>query len=140
MNLSEKQIALIRDSHARLMNSEKPPGHEFYHILFNRVPPMRELFRDDIHGQGMRFMSAISVIVDNLDDLPGMEAEIEKLAAGHAHLPIRREWYLQMQDALIDTFAVALGERFTSETERAWRSAFACMVICSTGDRWANTE
>lgn len=125
MQLTDTEIGLIRDSHRRLITESDRLGKEFYIDLFNRIPEARPLFRDDLEGQGMRFMTAINVIVENLDDLRAMEAEIDKLAKGHAALPIKPEWYRQMQEALIDTFAAALGERFTNDMELAWRSAFS---------------
>ena len=125
MQLTDTEIGLIRDSHARLVTEVVRIGQAFYKDLFNRIPEARPLFRDDLEGQGMRFMSAIHVIVDNLDDIDRMEAEVDKLAAGHAAMAIRPEWYQQMQEALIDTFAVALGERFSNDMELAWRSAFS---------------
>ena len=124
MKLSNREIELIRESHARLLPEVKRVSEEFYLDLFSREPEIKELFRDDLAEQGMRFMSAIHVIVDNLDDMEAMDAEIDKLAAGHAALHIKPIWYRHMQEALIDTFAAALGERFTNEIELAWRSAF----------------
>lgn len=124
MQLTNEQIGHIRASHALLIEHAERIGDEFYRDLFNRVPEVRPLFREDLAGQGMRFMSAIHVIVDNLDNLPAMDREIEKLAQGHANLSIKPIWYRQMQEALIDTFAIALGARFTNEMELAWRSAF----------------
>ena len=103
---------------------QKEIGKEFYGDLFNRIPEARTLFRDDLTDQGMRFMSAIHVIVDHLDDLPAMQLEIDKLASGHADMNIKPDWYRQMQEALIDTFAYALGAEFSNEAELAWRSAF----------------
>ena len=47
------------------------------------------------------------------------------LPAASLALPIKPDWYRQMQEALIDTFAAALGERFTNDMELAWRSAFS---------------
>ena len=99
-------------------------GAEFYGDLFNRIPEARPLFRDDLEGQGMRFMSAIHVIVDNLENIDAMEAEIERLAQGHAALPIKPAWYLEMQEALIDMFKISLGAAFTNPMELAWRQAF----------------
>ena len=125
MKLSPREIELIRESHARLLPEVKRVSEEFYLDLFSREPEIKALFRDDLAEQGMRFMSAIHVIVDNLDDMQAMDAEIEKLAAGHAALHIKPIWYRHMQEALIDTFAAALGERFTNEIELAWRSAFS---------------
>ena len=80
--------------------------------------------RGDMTDQGMRFMSAISVIVDNLDDPDTLDGEVALLAKGHANLGIRPEWYHVMEEALIDTFRYALGARFTNEMQLAWRSAF----------------
>ena len=125
MQLTQTQIALIRKTHARLMVKADEIGKEFYADLFNRIPEARTLFRDDLTDQGMRFMSAIHVIVDHLDDLPAMQEEVDKLASGHAVMNIKPDWYRQMQEALIDTFAYALGADFTNEAELAWRSAFA---------------
>lgn len=125
MQLTAKQIELIRDSHRKLVEQASKIGESFYANLFSRIPESRALFREDLEGQGMRFMSAIHVIVDDLDDLPAMDAEIDKLAAGHAALPIKPAWYREMQEALIDTFAAALGASFDNEMELAWRSAFS---------------
>ncbi len=124
MELTQKQIALIRQTHEKLARSAEKIGQEFYADLFNRIPEARKLFREDLSDQGMRFMSAINVIVDNLDNLAAMQLEIDKLARGHAVMAIKPEWYRQMQEALIDTFAYAMGADFTNEAELAWRSAF----------------
>ena len=124
MNLTDKQIELIRTSHSKIVDQASKLGEAFYSDLFSRAPETRSLFREDLEGQGMRFMSAIHLIVDHLDDLEAMDQEIDKLAAGHAALPIKSEWYRDMQEALIDTFAVALGASFTNEMELAWRAAF----------------
>ena len=124
MQLTQTQIASIRKTHAKLMGRADEIGKEFYADLFNRIPEARTLFRDDLTDQGMRFMAAIHVIVDHLDDLPAMQEEVDKLASGHAVMNIKPDWYRQMQEALIDTFAYALGADFTNEAELAWRSAF----------------
>jgi hemoglobin-like flavoprotein len=125
LKLSPREIELIRESHARLLPEAQRVSEEFYKDLFSREPEIKGLFREDLSEQGMRFMSAIHVIVDNLHDMEAMDAQIERLAAGHAALHIKPLWYRHMQEALIDTFAAALGERFTNEIELAWRSAFS---------------
>lgn len=124
MQLTEKQIDLIRESSARLEPSVPETANAFYEDLFRRAPELRPLFRDDLTGQGMRFMSAVSVIADNLDNTAELDALIGRLADGHAQFGIAPESYRAMEDALIATFTHALGDQFTPETEEAWRSAF----------------
>jgi len=124
MQLTEKQIEIIRESHRRILPEVERVSSKFYAGLFGRVPEVRGLFRDNVSEQGMRFMSAIGVIVENLDNPEAMDREIEKIVAGHAAFNIKPSWFREMQESLIDTFAHALGAKFTNEVELAWRSAF----------------
>lgn len=138
MELTEKQIEIISDSYQRLVPEVERISDKFYEDLFGRVPEVRGLFRDNISEQGMRFMSAIGVIVENLDDPAAMDREVEKLAVGHAAFNIKPAWFREMQESLIDTFAHAMGARFTNEVELAWRSAFE--QICEMMEQKAATR
>ena len=124
MQLTEKQIKIIRESHQRILPEVERISDRFYADLCGRVPEARGLFRGDVSEQGMRFMSAIGVIVENLDSPEAMDREVEKLVAGHAAFNIKPSWFREMQESLIDTFAHALGARFTNEVELAWRAVF----------------
>lgn len=124
MHLNPDQITAIRESLKWLMPEVERASREFYKDLFRRDPSLREMFRDDLEGQGMRFMTAISVIVDNLDNPERLDREVDLLARGHAAFQIRNMDYHTMEEALIDTFRYALGARFTRDMQLAWRSAF----------------
>ncbi|MDH3669248.1 MAG: globin domain-containing protein [Paracoccaceae bacterium] len=124
MIMTEKQIALIRESRDQLTPELEETSAAFYEDLFRRAPELRALFRDDLSGQGMRFMSAVSVIADNLDDPAQLDDHVSLLAEGHAQFGIEEPAYRAMEEALIHAFANALGDQFTSEVEHAWRSAF----------------
>ena len=124
MQLTDDQITIIRESHARLLPEVERVSQLFYKDLFQRVPKLKELFADNIGEQGMRFMSAIGFIVENLDDKTELNKQTELLADGHAQFNLRPEAYREMEEALVDTFAHALGEHFTNPVELAWRAAF----------------
>ena len=124
MKLTPEQLDLIRESLRWLRPEVDRVAGEFYEDLFRRDPKMRDMFRPDITGQGMKFMSAINVVVDNMDDPEALDREIDLLASGHAGLPIKEMDYHTMEEALIDTFRYAMGERFTRNIQLAWRSAF----------------
>ena len=109
--------ALLSPEAARLSD-------RFYRDLFDRMPKLRAYFPDDMQSQGMRFMAAIGFLVDNLDDEERLNHRLTLLAQGHAPFKLRPDAYREMQEALIDTIAEALGAKFTNDIELAWRSAF----------------
>lgn len=132
--LDHHDIALVQHSLA-LLRRELPPGDtRFYDRLFRRNPELRPLFREDIAGQGMRFMTTLGVITDALTTPSVFDAEISRLAEGHAALGVKAQHFAPMGDALLDTFADVLGPRFTSEMREAWGRAFA-MIAAEMIDR-----
>jgi len=128
MDLTDREISLIRDSFARLKadhSDVNPFGEAFYARVFAHMPEARALFRPDLEGQGMQFLSTLHVMVDHLDDLGRIDAELLALGQGHAAYGVQPEQYAPMGEALVETMRAALGDDFGDETERAWRRAYA---------------
>ena len=86
MNLTPKQVDLIRDSFHRL-EPDAEVAEKFYDRLFEIAPELRALFRSDMTGQGMRFMRTLRVIVQDLDDPEALHPYLERLALDHAAGP-----------------------------------------------------
>ncbi|MEO1491026.1 MAG: globin domain-containing protein [Pseudomonadota bacterium] len=128
MVLTERQIELIRDSHGWLMPEAQRLSGVFYDDLFRRAPNLRALFREDLAEQGMKFMTAISMITSYLEDRAALEGRLHDLGKAHALFNLRAMDYREMEEALIDTLAEAFKNRFTTEIELAWRSAFSHMA------------
>ena len=82
------------------------------------------MFRDDLAGQGMRFMSTLSVIVDNLHDPSSLDERYADLGRGHAGMGVRARDFEPMGRALIETLRDTLGDIFTAEMESAWLLAY----------------
>ncbi len=59
MTLTTAQIDLIRDSFHRLQPDVQTASELFYVRLFEIAPELRGMFRSDMAGQGMRFMSTL---------------------------------------------------------------------------------
>ena len=126
MSLTDRQLALIRTSFKALRDDPKPRSLEFYDHFFRHAPALREMFRDDdIGGQGMRFMSTLAVIVDNLDNPDKISERFADLGQSHRAMGVKAQHFEPMGEALIDTLAEALGAKFTNETRKAWRTAYA---------------
>jgi len=128
MPLSDDQLALIRQSFDILRRDLAPSSTFFYDDLFTRAPELRSLFRDDLAGQGMKFMSTLAVIIDNLHTPDALAARYSDLGALHKRLGVTAEMFAPMGEALVATIHNALGERDTIEIDAAWRVAFADMA------------
>ncbi len=124
MPLNDRERDLVQRSFEALRGDLGPPSAEFYAALFRHAPELRPLFREDLGGQGMKFMTTLAVLVDNLDDPQALETRYRDLGRLHAAVGVRREHFLPMEEALMDTLRTALGAAFDAETEAAWRKAF----------------
>ncbi len=125
MTLTTTEHELVRDSLNRLRAEFDTHSLYFYESLFRRDPSLRELFREDLAGQGMKFMTTLAVIVEKLNDEDISAARYVGLGRQHASLGIKAIHFAPMGDALIETLRVGLGKDFTPELETAWQKAYA---------------
>lgn len=125
MPLTDRQLELIRSSFTALRDNPQPKSIEFYDALFRYAPDLKDLFREDLAGQGMRFMSTLGAIVDNLHSPGAMDKRYAYLGAGHRALGVKATDFEPMGRALIDTLRKTLGSEFTPEIQDAWEMAYA---------------
>jgi len=128
MQLSEREIVLLRDTMAKLKAEAAPASTDFYDKLFRIAPDLRPMFGDDMEGQGMKFMSTLAVIVDAIDDEDALSDHLTRLGQGHSAFGVRAEHYTPLRQALIETMRAHLGGAFSSETEAAWTKAYDQMA------------
>ncbi len=124
MTLTAARIDLIRDSFHRLQPDVAAASRLFYHRLFEIAPEFRAMFRSDMDGQGMRFMSTLGVIVQHLDDPQALRPYLERLAQGHAAYGVKPEHFQPMGQALILTMQEIIGEDFPEGAATAWEAAY----------------
>ena len=125
MPVSADQSRLVRESFAKLRERLEPASVFFYEALFRRAPGLREMFRDDLTGQGMKFMSTLSIIVDNIDKPDAVGEHFAELGHFHSVIGVKAAHFEPMGEALIDTLREELGADFDAATETAWRAAYA---------------
>ncbi len=126
MALTERQVALIRESFRTLRDDPRPKSIEFYETFFRFAPELREMFReDDLGGQGMRFMGTLAVIVDNLDNPDAIADRFASLGRGHKAMGVTARHFVPMGKALFETLNQELGDAFSDETRAAWEVAYA---------------
>jgi len=125
MPLTDDECQLVRSSLEAASTAELFAGStRFYDALFARDPSLRAMFRDDLEGQGMRFMSTLKTIVNALDSEEELVAKMADLARMHQILGIQPAQFDTMGEALMETFTQLLGDAFTPELEAAWRKAY----------------
>jgi len=125
MPVSQHEAELVRTGFAHLQTRIQPASIAFYEALFRRRPDLRALFREDLAGQGMKFMSTLGALVDSLDQPQDLADRLKELGHSHAALGVRAEYFPPMGEALIDTLKAELGAEMTPEAETAWRKAYA---------------
>jgi nitric oxide dioxygenase len=89
MAVDVAQIRLVRESLPSIREHRVPVSMNFYNNLFALAPELRALFRSDIAGQGMRFMTTLATIADLLDAPDELSDEIDDLAKAHAGLGVK---------------------------------------------------
>ncbi len=124
MQLSPPELALVRDTYQKLVDRHDPQTPMLYEKLFARDPDLRPMFREDLAGQGMKFMSTLGTIIAALDAPDLLAKELQKLADGHDALGVEPEHYTVMREALLDTLAVHLGPDLTPQARAAWQTAY----------------
>lgn len=121
---TQTQIRLLKNSIPEIREQLEPASLDFYNNLFSIAPETRPLFRDDLAGQGMKFMSTLMTLADLLDEPELFQTELDDLARSHATVGVKAEYYAPMGSALLVTLGELLREDFTEELQGAWRSAY----------------
>ena len=137
MPLTATEHALVQRSLDRLRKDFDAHSTYFYDALFARAPHLRSMFRDDLTGQGMKFMTTLDTIIQKLDDDSTLATQMKGLGRTHASLGVKPEHYAPMEEALIDTMRNALSGEMSPELEAAWRKAYGIVsanMIRRSGD------
>ena len=79
-------------------------------------------------------MSMISVAVNSLARL-GIAPAVQALGRRHAGYGVQKHHYAVVEASLIWTLAVGLDDKFTRETEEAWRTAYRVLATTMQSDK-----
>jgi nitric oxide dioxygenase len=122
--MTPEQIALVRESFAKVVPIGKQAAALFYDRLFAIDPRTRPLFRGDMKSQGAKLMAAIGAVVKSLDRIETMLDDLRALARRHNHYGVREEHYASVGAALLWTLEQGLGFDFTPDVREAWATAY----------------
>ena len=135
--MTPRQVALVQESWKLVQPIADRAAKLFYMRLFSLEPSVQRLFTGDMTEQGRKLMSMISVAVNSLARLESIAPAVQALGRRHAGYGVQKHHYAVVEAALIWTLAVGLDEKFTRETEEAWRTAYRVLATTMQSD---NTE
>jgi hemoglobin-like flavoprotein len=135
--MTPQQIALVRQSFAKVVPIREQAAALFYDRLFAIDPSTRPLFRGDMKSQGAKLMAAIGAVVKSLDRIDTMLDDLRALARRHDGYGVREEHYASVGTALLWTLEQGLGAGFTADVREAWAAAYGLLsgaMIAATAE------
>jgi len=127
IRLTPQQIALVRESFAKVVPIREQAAGLFYDRLFAIDPSTRPLFRGDMKSQGAKLMAAIGAVVKSLDRIETMLDDLRALARSHNRYGVREEHYASVGAALLWTLEQGVGLDFTPDVREAWATAYGLL-------------
>ncbi|MCG6942205.1 MAG: globin domain-containing protein [Thiohalocapsa sp.] len=122
--MNPQTAALVRDSWAEIVPMRKQVCTGFYDRLFQRHPELRPLFKGDIDRQTGLFVTMLNTVVSSLENRDPVIPLIKAVGARHAGYGVENADYEKFAGVLLDSFAAALGERFTPDVRAAWLEVY----------------
>lgn len=125
--MTPDQIALVRESFARIAPQRETVAARFYEKLFDIDPSVRPLFRGDLRAQGTKLMAALGAVVASLDDLGPVLDGVRDLARRHVRYGVEERHYASVGQALMATLQEGFGPAFTPALREAWAIAYGAL-------------
>lgn len=116
------QIALVEGTLAVV--DVEALAADFYRLAFAAEPALLAMFVNDPVAQRDRFAVELEEIVSSIRSIDDFSPRVRALGVRHGHYGVRSAHYRLMGDALLASVASALGDRWTTEVEEAWRLAY----------------
>jgi len=126
-NLTNDEIALVRDAFDQVWSVSQKVSDRFYARLFETAPDLRPLFRGDMDEQKKKFISTLAVIVGSIDQVEIVLPMVDSLGRNHVAYGVDPGAYSAVGEALLQAMASGLGEHWTPEVAAAWAKAYAAL-------------
>ncbi len=118
---------LLRESWAHVEDAGDDLGSYLFARLFLAEPSLRDLFPVDMASQRIRFLDALTTMIQTIDDGERFEQIMRDLGRHHVKFHVRPEHFVMFEAALLDALRHFSGDRWSDQYDRAWRDAYARM-------------
>ena len=123
------QIALVKETWARLIPISETASRLFYDRLFETSPHLAPMFYGvDLVSQRQKLVKAINMVVMSLERIDTLIPSIRDLGQRHLNYGAEESHYAQVGAALLWTLASGLGDDWSEEAETAWSNAYQLLA------------
>lgn len=123
-NLTDKEIKLIQESFQQLLEKSTKVGKNFYQLLFERNPELRELFKIDMDEQALALMRMVRTVVEGLNNPQIIIPAVQQLGKRHSEYGVEYKHYKDFGTCLIECIEKELQPNFSEETKIAWQKLY----------------
>jgi hemoglobin-like flavoprotein len=127
-DLSARDIALVRESFARIVPIKDIAADLFYDHLFGVAPHLRAMFPTDMAEQKRKLVAMLGTAVNGLSDLDALVPAVKALGARHVAYGTKPGHYFVVGQALLWTLERGLGETFTPDVKAAWTRVYGLIA------------
>ena len=122
-------INLLENSFDRVRHDAVNFSASFYNKLFAYHPELRPLFaKANLAAQEKKLIVSLAIIVENLRNPEELSMALKSLGAYHQQVGTIEEHYPFVGQALVETFAEYLGNKWDRDTHKAWLDAYSLIT------------
>jgi hemoglobin-like flavoprotein len=126
--MTPHQINLVKSSWKTVCTLDPVAvGGLFYNRVFEIAPEAKAMFRQPMAEQSRKLLATLSFIINKLDKLDDIVAEVIKLAKRHVNYGVKPEHYAIVGEALLWTLEKGLGTNWNNELMQAWGECYGLL-------------
>lgn len=119
------KVSILENSFQKIRGNFVEVAATFYEKLFEDFPHFKNLFSEtDIVKQQIKFAHMIELMIDSLRDYEAVRKILKDLGKKHTNYGVIAQYYPMLQETLLTSLALYLGEDWTPEVAQAWEEAY----------------
>lgn len=120
----EDDLFLVQKTTGALFSDEAAFANDFYSRLFALAPEARNMFKGNMERQGYLMGHMLKGAIYALSRPKNVALGFRELGRRHTEYGVKKEHYLLVRGALIDTLKARLGEQYSDRIGLAWERMF----------------
>jgi hemoglobin-like flavoprotein len=126
--MQPSQIQLVQSTWRDVAPDAQGAALIFYARLFELDPSLRRFFPADLGAHAVVLFQTLGNAVFSLDELETVAPALEMLGRRHVDYAVLDRDYDAFGQALLDTLAALLGDRFTPPVRDAWAETYGALT------------
>jgi len=120
--MTPKQISIIQHTFLTVTAISRPFARVFYLRLFQLSPDLKHHFNSQSDYKGRKLNAMLGTAVRSLYNIDGLKVVVSSLGRRYTAQGISAEQLGHINQALLETLEMALGDEFSGDVSAAWTS------------------